>query len=97
MVTANGRPIGLGNPGDTVTIVQDDTVMVRNVTANPVRARFFHPNDGLMWATLPNGDVSVSAFGSVRFTIPSNLNRVKVAVANQISFAAMAEVVVFAG
>ena len=97
MVAANGRPVGLGSPGDTVTITQDDTVMVRNVTANPVQARFFHPDDGLMWLTLPNGDMSVPPFGSIRFTIPSNLNRIKLALGGRVSFAALAQVVVFAG
>jgi hypothetical protein len=97
MVTANGRPVGLGSPGETVTITQDDTVMVRNVTPNPVQARFFHPGDGLMWITLPGGDLSVPPFGNVRFTIPANLSSVKLNVGGRISMVAMAEVVVFSG
>lgn len=94
-LAANGRPLGIANPGDTITIVQDDTVLVRNAGPSPVRARFYKTDDRLMWATLPNGDRSIGAFEDFRYTIPHDLGAVKVVIEGQVFQASLGEVVVF--
>jgi hypothetical protein len=94
-LTANGRPLGLANPGDTIVIAQDDSVLVRNVSSSPIRARFYNSNDGVMWVTLPNGDQSISAYEDFRYSIPSDLNSVKIIIQGQAFAATMGDVVVF--
>lgn len=94
-LTANGRPLGLANPGDTIVIAQDDSVLVRNVTSSPIRARFYNSNDGLMWVTLPNGDQSIDAYTDFRYSIPSDLNSVKIVIQGQTFGATLGDVVVF--
>jgi len=94
-LTANGRPLGLANPGDTIVITQDDSVLVRNVTDSQIRARFYNLNDGLMWVTLPNGDQSIGAHQDFRYTIPPDLNSVKIIIQGQTFQSSFGDVVVF--
>lgn len=96
-LTASGRPLGLANPGETIVITQDNSVLVRNVTASPIRARFYDRNDGIMWVTLPNGDRSIGAYQDLRYTIPSNLSAVKIAIQGKTFQASLGAVVVFEG
>lgn len=94
-LTANGRPLGLANPGDRIVISQDDSVLVRNVTDSPIRARFYNQNDRLMWVTLPDGDRSISAHQDFRFAIPSDLTGIKIVIQGQTFAATLGDVVVF--
>lgn len=95
-VSANGRPFGQTfAPGDTVTIIQDDSVLIRNVTAAPVPVRLYRVDDGLMWATLPGGSLSVPPMGDVRYTIPANVQRIKVVGMGRSLPAGRGEAVVF--
>lgn len=96
-ITANGRFVGSFLPGAEVVLGSDTSVAVRNATSAPVRARFFHENDGLMWVTLPGGDLDVPAFEQVHYNVPPNLSRVKVVVGGQTFRLGLGETALFAG
>jgi hypothetical protein len=96
-ITANGRFVGSFLPGAEIVLGFDTSVVVRNASGAPVRARFFHENDGLMWVTLPGGDLDVPAFEQVHYSVPPNLNRVKVVVGGQTFRLGLGETAVFAG
>ena len=94
-LTANGRPLGLANPGDTIAITQDDSVLVRNVTDRPIQARFFNVNDGLMWVALPNGIQNIGPHQDFRYIIPSDLREIKVVIQGQTFRGSFGDVIVF--
>lgn len=77
-ITANGRPMGFATPGQTITIAQDDRILVINRSARQVVARFYRFNDGVMVFTLPDGDRRVSPHSDLFFTVPAGMMRVKV-------------------
>lgn len=95
-VSSNGRPFPQTfMPGETITITQDDSVMIRNVTAAPVGVLIFRVDDGLMWATLPGGRISVPPMESLRYTIPADIQRIKIVGAGRTGQASRGDTVVF--
>ena len=94
-LSANGRPLGLANPGETVVVAQDDSVLVRNVTDAPVRAHFYKRDDQIMWAPLPNGDQSIGAHQDCHYSVPPDLKEVKVVIRKRSFQASLGDVVVF--
>ena len=93
-VTANSRLLGLANPGQTLTIVQDDRVVIANRTDRQLVARFYRTNDGFMWATLPNGDRRVSPHMDMAFTIPAGMMNVKVVIDGHASTASLGQTII---
>lgn len=96
-VTANGRPLGLANPGDTLIITQDDRLMIRNVTDTPQHIRIYKADDRLRWVTLPNGDQSLAPHEDLCYVIPSDVSSVAVVINGQTFVAGLGEVIVFQG
>ncbi len=95
-VSANGRPFAQTFvPGDSITLTQDDTVLIRNLTAAPVPLRMFRVDDGLMWATLPGGNVTVPPMDSLRYAVPGNIQRIKVVGGGRTTPASRGDTVVF--
>ena len=95
-VSANGRPFPQTfMPGETVTITVDDSVLIRNVTEAPVPIRIYNVTDGLMWATLPGGILTVPALGQVNYIIPPNIQRIKIVGGGRTTVANRSDTVVF--
>lgn len=94
-VTANNRFLGLANPGDDITITQDDTVEFRNTgqLAQPVRV--YKATDDLMWATLPGGSFVVEAGQTFRYTIPADVTVIKAIINGVRSNASRGQVILF--
>ena len=96
-VTANDRPQGLINPGDTITITQDDSVLIRNRTGVAVHLRVFKADDRLRWFNLPNGDQTIAAFSDCRYILPGDVSRIAAVINGRAFEAGMAEVILFQG
>lgn len=94
-VTANGRFMGLVNPGDALTVLADDTVELRNAGVQPVSLRIYKANDSLMWVTLPGGTLTLAPNAIERYTIPSDVTSIKVVGNGQTRIAARGEALVF--
>lgn len=94
-VTANGRFLGMVNPGDALTVVADDTVELRNSGDQPVPLRIYKANDGLMWVTLPGGNMLLGPQDIQRYTIPSDVASIKVVGNGQTQTASRGQVIVF--
>lgn len=96
-VSANDRFQGVANPGDTITITRDDSVLIRNLTGVAVQLKVFKADDRLRWFTLPGGDQMIPAFTDCRYSLPGDVSRIA-AVINGATFqAGMAAVILFQG
>lgn len=93
-VTANGRLLGMARPGQTLTVVQDDRIVIANRTDRQLVARFYRSNDGLMWATLADGDRRVSPHMELAFTVPPGLMSVKVVIDGHPSIAGLGQTII---
>jgi hypothetical protein len=93
-LTANGRLLGLASPGQTLSIVKDDRVVIANRTDRQLVARFYRSNDGLMWATLPDGDRRVSPHMDMAFTVPAGMANVKVVIDGRATTASLGQTIV---
>lgn len=96
-VSANDRFQGVANPGDTITITRDDSVLIRNLTGVAVQLKVFKADDRLRWFTLPGGDQMIPAFTDCRYSLPGDVSRIAAVINGATFLAGMAEVILFQG
>ena len=77
-ITANDRLVALASPGQTVTISQDDRILISNRSARELTVRFYRSTDAVLLFTLPDGDRRASPHSELFFTVPAGLTQVKV-------------------
>ena len=82
-VVLNSRQTELAIRGSVIIYAQDDRILVRNLSADAIPARFYKVDDTLRWVTLPGGDITVSGNGESFFTVPNDLVTLQVVLSSQ--------------
>lgn len=96
-LTANNRPLDdIVRPGGSITVVQDDSIVVINKTHAPIKAKFYKSDDVIMAATLPGGDLPVQPDGNYKtFTVPIDVRSVKIIIGATTRKASMGDVIIY--